>query len=413
MALRTPPAWLQAGSYTAENDRLVQQATFNTTGIIGSSSMAVTQQGSPNMTVNVAAGWAAILGQTTSTQGVYVAYNDATYIATLTAADAVNPRIDRIVATVSDAAYTGSTNQVVFTVLTGTAAPSPTAPATPSNSISLCTIAVAANTTTITNANITDTRVATVSNLTSFPSVASAGTVVASGLVSANAGITTASATKLTLGAGSNTVAPLQLTSGTNLTSAASGSIEYDGSAAYFTPVTSSGRGSIAAPYVYVAGSSSNTSTPGTAVTPMFPGMTNGLQVQANTLYDMEIVASWNITVSTTKSATYTLGGTATYRSLSTHLLYNLGTGTGNTSAMSGINLSTGTLPLSITTNTSSVFVWKGQVRVNAAGYFLPTMTFSVAPGTYTLTAGSYIKMTPVFGGVTDATSAQAVGAWS
>ena len=412
MALRTPPAWLQAGSYTAENDRLVQQATFNTTGIIGTSSMAVTQQGSPNMTVNVAVGWAAILGQTTSTQGVYVAYNDATYIATLTAADAVNPRIDRIVATVSDAAYTGSTNQVVFTVLTGTAAPSPTAPATPSNSISLCTIAVAANTTTITNANITDTRVATVSNLTSFPSVASAGTVVASGLVSANAGITTAGNTTVTLGASTGTNPPLKLNSGTNITPS-SGALEYDGSVAYFTPVTSSGRGSIAAPYVYVAGSSGNTSTPGTAVTPMFPGMTNGLQVQANTLYDMEIVASWGITVSTTKTATYTLGGTATYRSLSTHFLYNLGAGTGNTSAMSGINLSTGTLPLSITTNTSSVFVWKGQVRVNAAGYFLPTMSLSVAPGTYTLSAGSYIKMTPVFGGVTDASSAQSVGAWS
>jgi hypothetical protein len=42
MTLRTPPSWLQNGSHPAENDRLTTQALWATTGIINSSSLAVT-----------------------------------------------------------------------------------------------------------------------------------------------------------------------------------------------------------------------------------------------------------------------------------------------------------------------------------------------------------------------------------
>lgn len=165
MALRTPPSWLQQGSHPAENDRLTTQAIFSTTGIIGSSSMAVTAQGSPNMTVNVAAGWAAIVGTTQANMGTYVAYNDATTVLTITTAPATNSRIDRIVATVNDAYYTGSTNNVTFTVIAGTVSATPSAPATPANSISLATIAVGTAATSITSGNITDTRVLTTTSI--------------------------------------------------------------------------------------------------------------------------------------------------------------------------------------------------------------------------------------------------------
>jgi len=165
MALRTPPAWLQAGSYTAENDRLTAQASYTTTGIVGLSSMAVTAQASPNMTVNVASGWAAIVGGNATNQGAYLAYNDATTVLTVTSADPSLPRIDRVVATVSDAAYSGSANQVVFAVLAGTPNASPTAPAVPTNAISLATISIAAASTTIAQTAITDTRVPADSSL--------------------------------------------------------------------------------------------------------------------------------------------------------------------------------------------------------------------------------------------------------
>lgn len=165
MALRTPPSWLQNGSHPAENDRLSMQGIIATTGIIGTSSCAVTQNSPAGMSVLVAAGWGAIVGTTQANMGVYQFYNDASTVATITTANPSNPRIDRVCITVSDAYYTGSLNQVAINVVAGTPAASPTAPAIPANSISLATIAVAAGATSILTANITDTRVNVTTNL--------------------------------------------------------------------------------------------------------------------------------------------------------------------------------------------------------------------------------------------------------
>jgi hypothetical protein len=165
MALRNPPSWLQNGSHPAENDRLTMQAIFATTGIIGSSSLQVTANSPAGMSVLVTSGWAAIVGTTQSNMGVYTAYNDATQLLTVTTSNPTNPRIDRVVATVQDAYYTGAFNDVIFQVIAGTPAGSPVAPATPANSISLATIAVGAGVTQINTGNITDTRVPVTTNL--------------------------------------------------------------------------------------------------------------------------------------------------------------------------------------------------------------------------------------------------------
>ena len=165
MTVRTPPSWLQNGSHPAENDRLTTQALWATTGIINSSSLAVTANSPVGMSVLVASGWAAIVGTTQANMGTYVAYNDAQVTLTIATADPTNPRIDRIVMTVNDAYYTGSTNNVVLQVIAGTPAGSPVAPATPANSISLATIAVGAAVLSINSGNITDTRVLVTTNI--------------------------------------------------------------------------------------------------------------------------------------------------------------------------------------------------------------------------------------------------------
>jgi hypothetical protein len=177
MTLVSPPSWLQAGSYPAESDRLTTQALYATTGIIGSSSLAVTQNSPAGMSVRVAAGWAAIIGTTQANMGAYVAYNDAQTTLTVTTANPTNPRIDLVCVTVRDAYYTGAFNDVIFQVIAGTPAGSPVAPTLPANSISLATLAVGAGVTSITTANITDTRVAVTSNLaiSSLPSQAGNG----------------------------------------------------------------------------------------------------------------------------------------------------------------------------------------------------------------------------------------------
>jgi hypothetical protein len=141
------------------------QAIIATTGIINTSSLAVTQAGVPAMAVQVAAGWGAIVGDFTTNMGVYQFYNDAATQLTVTTANPSNPRIDRVVVTILDAYYTGSSNTVTFQVIAGTPAGSPVAPSVPQNSLSLATIAVAAGATSITNANITDTRVSVTTNL--------------------------------------------------------------------------------------------------------------------------------------------------------------------------------------------------------------------------------------------------------
>jgi hypothetical protein len=159
MALKNPPSWTQGGTYTAQSDRLTAQGLFNTTGILSPTSLAVTAQVSPNMTVNVASGWAAIVSSTAN-NGVYQIYNDAPVVLTIATADPSNPRIDKIVATVTD-----GSNSVAFQVLAGTPSGSPTAPATPSDSIAIANIAVAAGATSITSGNITDLRVLSVTGL--------------------------------------------------------------------------------------------------------------------------------------------------------------------------------------------------------------------------------------------------------
>jgi hypothetical protein len=165
MTLRTPPSWLQNGSHPAENDRLTTQALWATTGIIKDTSLAVTQNSPAGMSVRVASGWAAIVGTTQANMGTYVGYNDDTVVLGVTTADPTNPRIDRVCMTVNDAYYTGSLNNVVLQVVAGTPAGSPVAPATPANSISLATVAVAAGATALTTANITDTRVLVTTNI--------------------------------------------------------------------------------------------------------------------------------------------------------------------------------------------------------------------------------------------------------
>lgn len=165
MALRTPPSWLQNGSHPAENDRLTTQALWATSGIIGSSSLAVTQSSPVGMTVSVATGWAAVVGTTQANMGAYVAYNDAPTTLTVSPSDPSNPRIDLVCVTIQDAYYSGAFNDVIFQVVAGTPAGSPVAPALPANSLSLATIAVAAGASSINNANITDTRVLVTTNM--------------------------------------------------------------------------------------------------------------------------------------------------------------------------------------------------------------------------------------------------------
>ena len=160
MTLHNPPSWLQAGSHPAVNDRnTTTNAIWYGAGVCDYGDLKVTPIGTPSMGVQVAAGRAIIAGTEASTQGNYIAFNDATITVSIATASASLPRIDLIVLTVQDAYYSGANNQVIAQAITGTPGSSPVAPSAPNNSIILAQVAVAASTTAITSGNITDTRV--------------------------------------------------------------------------------------------------------------------------------------------------------------------------------------------------------------------------------------------------------------
>ena len=59
MTLRTPPLYLQAGSHSAENDRLGLYGLVGTQGVGPLTQMKVSQSGTPAMTVSVGRGFLA------------------------------------------------------------------------------------------------------------------------------------------------------------------------------------------------------------------------------------------------------------------------------------------------------------------------------------------------------------------
>jgi hypothetical protein len=127
--------------------------------------MAVTANSPVAMNVYVADGWAVVVGDIQPDMGAYVFYNDAPVLLTITTANATEPRWDLIVATVNDSYYSGSSDNVVYQVIAGTPASSPTVPATPQNSIALAKVYVAAAALAINPADITDLRVSVTTNL--------------------------------------------------------------------------------------------------------------------------------------------------------------------------------------------------------------------------------------------------------
>lgn len=130
-------------------------------GVTYATSMKVTQNGTPNMSVLVAAGGAFVRGTQSAIQGVYSLTNDASANLTISAANASNPRRDLIILQARDNAFdAGGINDGRLVVVAGTPAGSPSDPSLAAypNALVLARVAVAANATSITNANITDLR---------------------------------------------------------------------------------------------------------------------------------------------------------------------------------------------------------------------------------------------------------------
>ena len=176
MAVRTPPSWILGQSHTAENDRLtatqglvsaagVRQTTAvlpQTAGTTCTGDFAVTQSGTPAMTVQVAAGWAYVQGTVSSTQGMYGVYNDGAVTLSITANSSGSTRTDLVYLKITDTNYGDASSTASLLVQTGSTT-------VPASAIGLATISVANGATSITNSNITDLRVGFQTNAVNHP----------------------------------------------------------------------------------------------------------------------------------------------------------------------------------------------------------------------------------------------------
>lgn len=161
MDISLPPTWVQNRPAPARIERMMLAKYFQTPGITTAGALSVTAQGSPNMTLNVAAGEAWIAGTSVSNQGYYHVVNDSIAVLTINQSNS-SSRTDIIVLRVYDSEYSGSFDIAQLEVITGT--PGGGTPATPANSLKLATVTVGANVTSISNANIVDNRVQVKSN---------------------------------------------------------------------------------------------------------------------------------------------------------------------------------------------------------------------------------------------------------
>ena len=152
-----------AVSYTANQWRTIVSALF-TEGVLGGGSFIVSQRAlGANMTLDIAAGVGVLSGDNASTQGNYVVREDLASASAVTigAANASNPRYDLVGIQLRDPSAGGAAGRdSVFSVVAGTAASSPSAPAVPDSFLLLATVLVGAGVVSIVNANVVDGRVA-------------------------------------------------------------------------------------------------------------------------------------------------------------------------------------------------------------------------------------------------------------
>ena len=228
-----------------------------------------------------------------------------------------------------------------------------------------------------------------------------------------SSGLTSPLTSTVTLAAGTTLLAPLLLTSGTNLTSATAGAIEYDGKVVYGTPIGTQ-RGIVPTQQYYRL----NAAYAGADVTTAQSIFGVGCTLSASTVYEFEIaVAFIKSAGATSHSFVTTFGGTATINNIYQEILFSQAASSTlpmgfvaayvGSSATAAAPTYNGGIASAAYTITALI---KGTVSINAGGTFIPQYQLGTAPGgAYSTVAGSYIRINPL----SASGSATNVGAWA
>ena len=203
----------------------------------------------------------------------------------------------------------------------------------------------------------------------------------------------------INLQAGTSSLAPLDFTSGTNLTSPLAGAMEYDGKVPYFTPQGTQ-RGVIPGMQYYELNSTLALS----ATTSAQAWLGVGCTLSSNTVYAFQgTYAAIKTTTTTSHTLGQSFGGTATLNNINYTLLrYFDATGfvTVGTApaAMAYVQTASNitTMGPSVSATNYQIYTFNGIVSVNAGGTFIPQVATSASGPIYTGQIGSYFMIYPI-----------------
>ena len=227
------------------------------------------------------------------------------------------------------------------------------------------------------------------------------GTAAAAGTFTTVTGRLTPSAGTATAG-----TAPLKFASGTNLTTAEAGAMEYDGENLYFSGEASQ-RGVVAASQFAIL--TSDYTTPlGTAnvLKQAFNSTTNGALTLTLGSYLFECFLNLSSLSATSGTIAFGFGGTALgrFRYLA---VANKTVATATTAVSTFSNTAAATVITTATTTTTGYASIRGSIVITTAGTIIPSIALSVAAANVVVT-GSYFNLTPL-----GSSTVQTVGNWS
>ena len=224
-------------------------------------------------------------------------------------------------------------------------------------------------------------------------------------------GIRTASpsaALHLPAGTATASTAPLKFTSGTNLTTAEAGAVEYDGKVGYFSGEASQ-RGVVDASQIITLTGNYTTVSGSTALQKLFNAPTNGaLTVGGSTTYLFE--CQFDLSAMSATAGTFSFGflGTATYSLVRYLAIANKTALTVQTASSHtyGTVATAVVISASNTTATGYAFV-KGKLIIGTGGTIIPAFAVSQAAAAV-VQSGAYFRLWAV-----GSNTVQSVGNWA
>lgn len=211
----------------------------------------------------------------------------------------------------------------------------------------------------------------------------------------------------VTIAAGTTSISPLKLTSGTLNTAPTAGAIEYDGNAFYATTNTSASSRGIIPVNIFATNTSNLALSAVNTAQSIFASVDDVVTVAANTTYkfNMFFALSAAGTSSVAYSENFLFGGTAASVTTFGYRIITQRNATAITQPGQGANIfwsSTSSANLFAATASTAQYIItsiEGIIRTTSSGTLTPQIQFTVTPQntiSASILANSYIELTPV-----------------